>query len=71
MTGRLQNGYYQGEINGAFLLYFAAVLLFSDVMTFVLIVWNEKDENPLVEKYARQLALEYNRHQQKNDRKTD
>ena len=44
MTGRLQNGYYQGEINGAFLLYFAAVLLFSDVMTFVLIVWNEKDE---------------------------
>ena len=44
MTGRLQNGYYQGEIDGAFLFYFAAVLLFSDVMTFVLIVWNEKDE---------------------------
>ncbi len=37
----------------------------------LLVVWNEKDENPLVEKYARQLALEYNRHQQKNDRKTD
>ena len=44
MTARLQNGYYQGEIDGAFLFYFAAVLLFSDVMTFVLIVWNEKDE---------------------------
>ena len=44
MAGRLQNGYYQGEINGAFLFYFSAVLLFADVMTFVLIVWNEKDE---------------------------
>ena len=44
MTARLQNGYYQDEINGAFLFYFSAVLLFADVMTFVLIVWNEKDE---------------------------
>lgn len=44
MTARLQNGYYQGEINGAFLFYFAGILLFADVMTFVLIVWNEKDE---------------------------
>ena len=44
MTARLQNGYYQDEINGAFLFYFSAVLLFADVMTFVLIVWNDKDE---------------------------
>ena len=44
MAGRLQNGYYQDEINGAFLFYFSAVLLFADVMPFALIVWDEKNE---------------------------
>ena len=34
----------------------------TNAMEELLVVWNDKDENPLVEKYARQLAQEYRSH---------
>lgn len=39
----------------------------TNAMEELLVVWNEKDENPLVEKYAHQLAQEYSAHLQKGD----